>query len=375
MTGATRAQGRRSDAPPLRVLMLVTRNQRRGPEVFATTIATYLGLRHGLDVQVRSLAPAEHEPRIAAEPLGRSPLTPPTLWRTRQVMRRSDVVVACGSTTLPASVLAGMRTATPIIYQNIGDPLYWARPGLRAARVRSFLRHTAAVAAVSEQSAAALSTHLGVPPDRISVVHNGRDCSSFFPATDRIRRVARRRLGLEPSVPVVTVVGALSAEKRVADAVSAVGTTHRHVQLLVAGDGPLRGSLEAHADAVAPGRVTFVGNRSDVASVYAATDVILLTSASEGVPGVLIEAGLSGVPAVATDVGYVDDVVVHGVSGLLVPVGDINATARAIDEVLDERRRMGDAARRHCVETFDLDRITEQWADLIRRVARGGLER
>lgn len=349
------------------VLMLITRDQRRGPEQFAVTVSERLA-RMGFEMTLCSLVPGEPGAGLGVAPLGKRPFSAQTLTKLRRAIRASDVVVASGSKTLPASVIAGLLLDTPVIYQNIGDPLYWAPDVWRRRRGRALLRRTAAVAAVSEQAATALEQDFGVPSDRITVLHNARDRSHFRPASDSERARARVQLGLPAEIPVVVQVGALAVEKRVDVAIAAL----QHlpgIHLLVVGDGPLRAELERFATSIGRGRTTFLGSMSDVRTAYAAADAVLLTSDSEGVPGVLIEAGLCGLPAVATDVGYIRDVVKDGLTGILVAPDDADAVAAALDHVLSRSGELGSAARTWCLENFDLDRVVLGWAELIRSIA------
>ena len=78
--------------------------------------------------------------------------------------------------------------------------------------------------------------------------------------------------------------------------------------------------------------------------------------------------GALGLPVVSTDVGYVRDVVVPHETGELVPAGDSGAVAAALSVVLADAARLGANARRHCVARFDLERVSDEWAALIRDV-------
>jgi glycosyltransferase involved in cell wall biosynthesis len=118
--------------------------------------------------------------------------------------------------------------------------------------------------------------------------------------------------------------------------------------------------------------VHFLGPVTDVPSLLTATDAIVLASDSEGLPGVLIEAGMAGVPAVATDVGWVADVVIDGVTGVLVPRGQADALADGLRRVLADRAAMGAAARATCLERFDLRTVVDAWAGLLGELAGEG---
>jgi glycosyltransferase involved in cell wall biosynthesis len=115
--------------------------------------------------------------------------------------------------------------------------------------------------------------------------------------------------------------------------------------------------------------VHFLGATDGSAEVLAAADVLALSSDSEGVPGILIEAGLSGLPVVATDVGWVSDVIRPDVSGLLVPPGEPDQLGAALRNALHERDRLGQGGRKLCLAEFDLATIAEKWQRLLATVA------
>ncbi len=118
---------------------------------------------------------------------------------------------------------------------------------------------------------------------------------------------------------------------------------------MVAGTGPLRPDLEAHAERLGvAGAVTFLGHRSDVEWVFGGVDVALLTSEAEGIPGVAIEALMAGCPMVTVPVGGVTEVVEHGVTGLVLDGDEPAEMAAAVARLLDDdetRAAMSRAAR------------------------------
>lgn len=348
----------------MKVLHLVTRDYRRGAEVDAVHIARLLA-DAGLGGTVRALAPPPPgHPRLGAEPLGPSPLHPATLAALRREARRHDVVVAHGSRTLPAARLALLGTGQRFVYRTIGTPSAWAGTTARRLRVRWMLAGVSAVAALGEGSRRDVIALYRLPPERVVVVGSAHDAQRFVPASTGERAAARASLSLRPATPVVAVLSALSPEKRLADAIAAVSAVPDAV-LLLAGDGPERRALEAAVPAEAAGRVRFLGHVEDVVPVLHAADVGLLTSSTEGVPGALVQAGLCGLPVVATRVGYVDDVVVDGVTGRLVDVGDVPALARGVVEAVAGAPAWGPAARRHCLERYDSARARDRWVALL----------
>ncbi|CCG01332.1 glycosyltransferase [Blastococcus saxobsidens] len=355
--------------PKLRVLHVLTSTQRRGAESFALSVQR--GLRErGHDTRPVALVGASHPPTLPVDPLGATHLGPATLMGLRRAAADVDVVVAHGSRTLPACALALCFSRVPVVYVNIGDPLFWANTPLRRARVRLMFRRLAAVAARTEASRKALIDHLGMRPAAVRVIGNGRRSSDFPPTDEHRRAAARKALGLDGAGDVVVHAGALAPEKRVDVLIDAVGRMDSSTRLVLAGDGLLRAELERQARAVLGDRAVFLGVRNDVAQVLAAADVLALASDSEGLPGVVIEAGLVGIPVVATAVGFTSSVVVDGVTGVLVEPGDPVRMARAVETALTAAEEMGAAGRRHCMEQFEMERILDAWESLLHEVAR-----
>ena len=132
-------------------------------------------------------------------------------------------------------------------------------------------------------------------------------------------------------------------------------------RLVLVGDGPCRADLEARAARPdLAGRVLFTGWRRDLTRILADTDLAVLSSRNEGTPVALIEAAAAAIPAVATNVGGVCEVVFDGVTGALVPHGDPAAFAKACAKLLDDpagRSRMGDAARELVRASYSADRL------------------
>jgi glycosyltransferase involved in cell wall biosynthesis len=360
MSHGVRSRAGEADGP---VLHVVTAARRRGAETFAVDLAEALGAR-GVPSEVVALAPADAGDPLPVAVLGPGALAPATLRALRRRARRARAVVAHGSRTLPASALALAGLRTPTVYRSIGDPAAWAGSGRRRLQTRLLLARVDAVTVLWPSAAEDVHRLHGVPRERIHVLPNAVPAARCPVPTAADRAEARRRFGLPAEAPVVAVVGALAPEKRVGDAIAAVATLPE-AHLLVAGDGPERRDLEGRAAAEAPGRVVFVGTLPGPAAALAAADVVALPSRTEGMPGVLIEAGLSGVPAVATDVGGVGEIVVDGETGVLVPPGDAAALAAGLRRALADRDRLGAAARRRCLARFEIGPVADRWRDLL----------
>lgn len=200
-------------------------------------------------------------------------------------------------------------------------------------------------------------------PDQYRVIPPGVAPPSA-PSRDR----ARASLGLRREGSVVSVVGRLTAIKRLDRAVDVarrLADGGHAPTLLIVGGGELESDVRRRlADAGVPARV--LGWVADVGTVMAAADLMLLTSDNEGMPVGLIEAAHLGIPAVATDVGSVAEVVLDGRTGRVVPPS-VEAIADACRQLLDDdalRARMGRAAIGHARARFGVDTMRAAYDDL-----------
>ncbi len=346
-------------------LAVVASRRRRGAEVFATQLATGLA-QH--DVRMDVVAMASHSPSpddLEIEALGRGRLGPEAIARLARRSRRYDVAVANGSSSLPAAAVARGTGGPPFVARSIGDPDAWVGDRWRRARVRWALSRAARVVALWDDAAHRLVELHGLDPEVVDVIPNAADADHFTPGTGAAREQHRREHDLTGR-RVVLVVGALSPEKRVCAAIDAIGDLDDGL-LVVIGDGPERAALESRA-AEAGAAVRFVGTQSDLAPWYRAADVLVLASRTEGMPAVVIEAGLCGLPVVATDVGGVGEVVDHERTGLLIDssataLGDLSEAIRTASTRHDE---WGAAATARCRERFSLSSVAAAWATTLR---------
>ena len=209
------------------------------------------------------------------------------------------------------------------------------------------------------------------PAAKVRVVPLGLDLTPFAAVNEAARAAARTALGIAPGRLVVSTAGRLTDIKRhdlFLEMAARVARERTDVDFLIAGDGELRGPLEALAHTLGISHcVRFLGWRKDLTTIYGATDVFALTSRNEGTPVALMEAMATAVPGVSTDVGGVRDVITGPERGVLVPFGSAEALATPMLQLLADpggRRRMGDAARADVVARFNLDRLLDNTAAL-----------
>ena len=262
--------------------------------------------------------------------------------------------------------VAALMTRVPIrVHTFHGHVLHgYFSPTITRAVVlveRALGRFTTHSVAVGQQVLDDLVTAKIARRDRSSVVAPGVQDPG-----PRDRGTARSSLGLATDSTVVTFVGRLTRIKRGERFIAlarALQVEFPGAVFVVVGDGPERDVLER--DATDLENVVFAGWQSDMAQVYAASDLLVLTSDNEGMPVALIEGAMQGVPAVATDVGAVRQVVADGETGFVVGEGDPLVDAvRTMLRDEPRRRRMGDAAAQRAKALFGEHRLVSDYSKL-----------
>jgi glycosyltransferase involved in cell wall biosynthesis len=177
---------------------------------------------------------------------------------------------------------------------------------------------------------------IGVVADGPAPAHDGPDRAAHGGLPGSARSRARAALGLPAGATVVGAVGRLTYQKAPGDFVAALRELSRpDVTGVWVGDGELAGQVAAQARETPAVRLVLAGQRGNVAELLPAFDVFLLSSRYEGLPTVVVEAMICGIPVVATAVNAVGDVVVPGETGLLVPPGRPALMADAVRFFLD----------------------------------------
>jgi glycosyltransferase involved in cell wall biosynthesis len=247
----------------------------------------------------------------------------------------------------PDVVSARRRLANRLIFDRLAD-------------------HVNAVCAFSARS---LSERDGFRSDRIEVIENGVDLPRYGRSIDP--SALRTKLGLDPGRRYIANVARFHPVKdhsTLLNAFAEVARVRSDVDLLLVGDGALRGDLERLTnDLGISRRVRFMGIRSDVADILRASEIFALTSLSEAASITLLEAMASEMPVVVTRVGGNPEIVREGVDGLLAPRGDAHAIAAVIQRLLDDplsAAAMGRAGAERVRTTFRLDRTIQRYHQL-----------
>jgi glycosyltransferase involved in cell wall biosynthesis len=234
---------------------------------------------------------------------------------------------------------------------------------------------TQAIVALSPRQRQELLDHRIAQERAIHVIPLGLPLDRFTAAgRPGAREAARDRLGVAAEAYVVAAVGRLVPIKRLdrlVDAFARLAADVPEARLVFVGGGSERQQLEARVAASGlGGRVSFTGWSTATPDWYAASDVIALTSEREGTPLALIEAAAAARPVVAADVGGVADVVADGVTGFVVPAGDVGALADRLRRLAEEpalRSAFGAAAPSHAA-AYSAERLVDDLDRLYREL-------
>jgi glycosyltransferase involved in cell wall biosynthesis len=365
----------------LHVLQLAAAQRKRGHEVLVVAGTLAPGeesmeyLVDELDVPLRRLPALQRElsPRRDAE----------AIREVGRVIRtqRPDVLhthtAKAGGVGRVAALLARSRRPAVVVHTYHGHVLhgYFGRTKETFYRrlERALGRRTSRLVAVSPEVRDDLVA-LGVAPaSRFEVIPYGFDLSTRVGGDGGARERIRAELGAGAETFVVGWVGRLTAIKRPLDLVrvlAALVERGADALLCVVGDGPDRQDVERLARKLGvEDRCRLVGFQTELPPWYAAFDVLCLTSANEGTPVAAIEALAAGKPVVATRAGGTETVVDDGVSGYLVPVGDVDALVDRLAELAanpDQRAQMGSRGAELTRERFGLERMVDDVERLYR---------
>ncbi len=279
-------------------------------------------------------------------------------WEIRQLIRRlqPDLIHAHTSKAGFLGRLAGHLLGVPSVY-TIHNWLFgtsalsrvWGVIGGPCERLAS--NWCDRLISVSDEGARVARKHGIGPPSKVVTIHNGiPDC------TERADLSSGR-------VPVITMVARFCAQKDHEVLLRAFAGIKPGPRLRLIGDGPLRESCEQLAAELGiHDHIDFLGDRDDVPSLLASSDMFVLASNYEMLPISLLEAMRAGLPVIASAVGGVAEVVVHGESGLLVPPKSVPLLAEALTRLVEDRDlrlRLGRAARQRFNDRFQYSRQIE----------------
>ncbi len=217
----------------------------------------------------------------------------------------------------------------------------------------------------SQAGAESMARLTGISPRKIEVLHNGFPFKSLESSLSAAE--AKAKLGLAAGSMVVTMVGRLENEKNypmLLQAASEVVSRISHARFLIVGKGSLEQQLREYACAQRlQERVLFLGQRSDIGNILAATDISVLTSNCEGLPNAVIEAMAAGKAIVCSEYRGAREIICDGQNALLAPCGDAASFAAQVLRLAQDaslRSRLGGNARAYAIRMFSPQAMAER---------------
>jgi glycosyltransferase involved in cell wall biosynthesis len=360
-------------------------------------------LYHFLLPLMRGLREAGHEvtgacahgnlvPKIEAEgfrvidvPIRRS-ANPLALWRSYRAIlatlraEKFDIVHVHTPVAALAGRLAAWRAGvSKIVYTAHGfyfhEHMPWPKRCLHIGLEWLAGRTTDLLLTQAEEDAAT-ARRLRLARGPIHAIGNGSDPARFRPALplETMRADIRAAFGTPLDRPVILMVGRLVAEKGYPELVEAMRNVD--AELWIVGtrlasdhaDGVDAAVAAAESDPLLQARIRLLGYRSDVPDLLRAADIFTLPSHREGMPRSIIEAMLSGLPVVATDIRGSREEIVEGQTGILVPVRNPKALAAALSRLAGDaalRARLGAAGLARARTLYDEAKIVERQIALL----------
>ncbi|MEO7040259.1 MAG: glycosyltransferase [Gemmatimonadaceae bacterium] len=311
---------------------------------------------------------------------GDARFSPVSLIRLLWIIRRDRIEVVhltdFGACTLGriAARLAGIPSIVQVIsHHSPGQPRGF--PRYVELAYRALAPHTSRVLAISDSVRDFAVKRMGFAPGSVEVLTYPLPRHSFAPATADAIESHRATHGIAAGDPVVGAVTRFYPAKGIEhliDAFAVVRRAHPGAWLVLVGQGPEEAALRARAKELAiADRVVFTGFQRDAQAYVGGFDVAAVPSIEEGFGLVALEALALGVPVVASRVGGLPDIVVDGVTGVLVEPARPEALAGAIVRLLGDpalRRQMGAAAKLD-VQRFSLDAYSGRLSEIYRELA------
>lgn len=404
-----------------RVLILDTSPIRRGAQVFGQELAAHLNNKEYKVKRIYLFHPTESQtvpigaentvlPFFENSLLEKFPSFQPGLLLKlkREIIDFDPQIILCnGSKTLKYGAwlsIFGFNGRARLIGRFIDDAVFWNKGGIKKWAYSNWINRLDGMVAVSQSSLDSMIRHYNfTKPSR--VIHRVFDPRKFENAPTR--NEARKQLGLSENDEVLLFLGNLTAQKRpdrFLEIVKQLIETRPNLKALIVGDGPLRRALENQVSGIQKKEarvknqesritnpetgyqvddsdksnvlcvaswVSFKGYQQDVSTFLAAADILVLTSDTEGLPGVVLEAAHFGVPTVASEVGGIRECLIDGETGMLVPGRTVSQFCQKINFLLDHRQdliAMGERAKSYTSQHFRMDQVVDQYLDFFRSI-------
>lgn len=380
----------------MKVLFLDTSPIRRGAQIFIVDLADALESKGIHTKRVYLYASRSNESNVLVRKqdlvLGYDSthffekiptLQPGLLWALFQVVNDfiPDVILLNGSRTLKygAALKQFFPGKAKLISRIIDNAEFWNSEKFTHWYYKNLvIPQLDATVGVSQASLASMVRHYNFKKPS-KVIYRVFDPGKFKNAPDRY--IARAKLGLGEEDEVLLFLGNLTAQKRpdrFIEIVAKLSQTRPKVKALIVGDGPMREDTEALVQSsefkesmvdkttvsCLRSSVFFKGYQQDVSPFLSAADILVLTSDTEGLPGVVLEAGYFEVPTVSSNVGGIRECLIDGETGYLIKDRSVSSFVEKVFFLLDHperKKEMGAKAKLFIDKKFRMDEVVSQY--------------
>lgn len=312
-------------------------------------------------------------------------INPANMLRLSKIIRREkiDLLHASGyRASLFALLTSGLFIKRPVIsHIHSADPRISGLNIIKLVEIATRNRFDLSIACSELVRTHYLNHNSFVMPDKIVSVSNGVEIVNRHPDLEAVNNL-KEVLGIPADSFVFCYIGRMIKLKGIdvlLKAFQLIARVNHSSVLLLVGSGPMEIELkDMSVDLNLSPRVIFTGYRRDVEKILEIIDVFILPSWWEGLPNVLLEAMSHGKPVIASNVGGVKELVLHGHTGLLTPPGDVNRLAEHMNLMLnltEMRGKMGESGFRHVQKYYDIKSKVRDIERLYLEVAGGGEEK
>ncbi|MEO5967790.1 MAG: glycosyltransferase [Ferruginibacter sp.] len=330
----------------MKILQLVTKRQFRGAEISAFDLSKNL-MSMGHEIYWVGLyehsgealnLPGAHNADLPGSK--KAPLNFAKVKALKNFIKEHniDIIQANGSDNLKYAVAAQfVAKLIPIVYRNISMVSFWIKDAfIKKAFNRFLFSRVNQIVSIGEQSMEDLINFFPSVKNKIEVINQGIPDSQVdrFTASEKIKK----EFGLQSNSRLLLWAGAFSFEKNpkfMMDVMNEVKIDFPDAKLIMAGKGPMLEEIKEEVkNRKLEENIIVAGYRSDLQTLYAASELFLLGSKIEGVPGVILEAAIQSTPTVAVSVGGVNEVVINNKTGIILKDHNVSTFADAIKYLL-----------------------------------------
>jgi glycosyltransferase involved in cell wall biosynthesis len=375
-----------------------------GPSHNVTLLTAYLSPEFETKLLVGKKDPAEKDATYIADQLGLVPVEIKEMrrsilpfydiiayFRIKKIIKeyKPDIVHTHASKSGAIGRLAARSCKVPLIVHTFHGHVFhsYFSPFMSALIVRFerfFARRTDAIIAISDSQKQELTAVYKIaPPEKVFTVPLGFNLDKYCVDQDKKKIIFQNKYGFENDEVIVGIIGRLVPVKNhemfLEMAAIVKSTTQKNVRFAIIGDGESRAGIEKKAGELGLSYSYFITNpkektdvlvtswETEIDQALAGLDIVVLTSQNEGTPVSLIEAQSAYIPVVSTNVGGVEDIVIHGETGFITEVNEVQLFAEYVVQLIEDkslRDKMGKSGYDNVVKRYSKKRLINDMRNL-----------